>query len=157
MHEQTPQSATSPHLPGSEMRQRWRRLRRLWWRWSERWPLTELAIFLRALPLLFLWLIIPALLLAFSSCWQVNATQKHELAAQSYVRATMAIPSSADGLLILEVAWPSRLFLEAPGAKAAPLAVWLARATPDPSSAALAPSYVVAFEACRIGMRPHPC
>ena len=145
MNEQPSQSIASPGPSASRVR-KWRRhLRRLWWRWSERWPLTELAMFFRALPLLLLWLIIPILLLALSSCWQVRATQKHELAARSYAQATMTISHSEDGPLVLEVAQPTRLFLEGPEARAAPLAVWLVRATPALSTPTSASSYVVAF------------
>ena len=34
----------------------WQWLQRVWWRWSERWPLSSMVTFVKALPLLALWL-----------------------------------------------------------------------------------------------------
>lgn len=38
--------------------QLWKRLSRNWWRWSEDWPLNSMIIFVKALPLLGLWLLV---------------------------------------------------------------------------------------------------
>ena len=44
----------SPFVRG--IRSAWQWLQRTWWRWSERWPVSSVVVFVKALPLLALWL-----------------------------------------------------------------------------------------------------
>ena len=109
----------------------WQELQQAWWPYSERWPLSHIVMFIRALPLLALWLSIPVLMLVSSALWQASAPAL-ELPIRSYARATEEIPDPAGGPLVLEVAYPNKLLLEGPDEAGVSLSVWLLRATATP-------------------------
>lgn len=139
MADQADDSETSSPQAGSDGHLR---LRRLWWRWSEEWPLSHVVTVVNAVPLLVLWLILPGALLVLSVLCQASALVR-ELSDRSYARVTWEVPDPTDEPVILEVAYPSKLFLEGPDEAGVPLAVWLLRATPTPKPTAntnLAPS-----------------
>jgi len=112
----------------------WQRVRRVWrsfGRWFDHWLWSPCIRFIRALPLLLLWLSIPGAVLCISTYYQSGISAR-ELADRSPVWTTREIPDSAAGPLILSITHPRKLLVESSEEASVPLAVWLIRATPMP-------------------------
>ncbi len=98
-------------------------------RFLERWPVFLLIGFVRTLVTLALWMTIPAIVLILSAWYQAGEAIR-SLPARTHVLATLSVPQSADGPLLLSVAYPRKLFLESPAEPAAYIAVRLIQAAP---------------------------
>jgi hypothetical protein len=102
----------------------------VWWQSSLSWLRSILWLYVKALPLLLLWLALPAFVYWLSLNYQAG-TPARELPSQTFVQATQVI-SDAQGDLTLVIAHPLSLLLDAPDRSRRPVAIWLLRATPTP-------------------------
>jgi hypothetical protein len=103
-------------------------------RFLERWPVFLLIGFVRTLVTLGLWMIIPGIMFLLSAWYQAGEAAR-SLPARTHDWVTLSVPQSADGPLLLYVAYPRKLFLESPAEPAAHIAVWLVRTAPTPGPA----------------------
>jgi hypothetical protein len=84
-------------------------------------------LFLKALPMLMLWLLIPLLLYLFVQCRQAESPTR-ELVFHTFAQTTRQF-DDGDGSKTLFVAYPRALRLDEPTKSAGAVSVWLVRAT----------------------------
>lgn len=100
-----------------------RRLRRAWWSWVEKWPFSLVTMFVKALPLLVLWLTLPAFvwLLTFGVQAAVPLMWDAEVLPEP---VDLVFTDTQGAALTLHTAYPRRVLAD-PDALQSSLSLWL--------------------------------